>query len=49
MSTGKVGSKIEEIVEFEDDTSEKELEQHLSAWLWEHSDANFYILEDGEK
>lgn len=37
-----IGSKRTETIEVEDDITDKELDEMLSDWLWENSDANWY-------
>jgi hypothetical protein len=41
VSTGFVGSKIEQVLEFDDFE-----EDDFNEWLWNHIDAGFEIVED---
>ena len=45
VSTRYVGSRKTEVIEFEDDTAESELDEYFKEWVWENIDANFYIIE----
>ncbi len=45
-STGKVGSKIEDVIEIEDDTTEEEIEEMAKDWLFNTIDWGY--CEDNE-
>jgi hypothetical protein len=45
VKTTMVGSKVNDIIEFEDDITEKELEEYLKDWIFENIDFNFKILD----
>lgn len=38
VSTNKVGSKVEEIVELEDDMTDQEIEEYFKEWVWNNID-----------
>lgn len=42
FTTGHVGCKREETVEFDDDTADEEIDEALSQWLWENSGAAWW-------
>ena len=41
-------SKTEDTIEVEDDTTDSEIDEMLSDWLWGNSDANWHELEKDE-
>lgn len=45
FSNGQVNGKITETVEFEDDTTDEEIDTCLSEWLWDRSNANWRELD----
>ena len=44
-SGGTVGSQREEIVEYDDDTSDEDIGEDLVSWVFEKSDANWNDVE----
>ena len=45
---GYVGCEKEEIVEYEDDVSEKDIDADFQDWLWNNIDAGWYETKEGE-
>jgi len=41
VSTNRVGSKVREIVELDDDLTEEEVEELWKEWVWENIEAFF--------
>lgn len=39
VATNRVGSKVTEVVEFEDDVTDEEIEDSFSEWMWSQLDA----------
>lgn len=46
LNTGYVGSKVEEIFEFEDYYTKFDLEEEYQAWIWEKTGGSWSILDD---
>lgn len=49
LSTSKVGSRVEEVVEFEDDTTEEEINEAFTTWVWERANASWYECDEKGK
>ncbi len=41
LSTGFVGAEHKETIEFEDDITDKELEEEWNSWIWNHIDGGY--------
>lgn len=48
FTTGYVNCGCEEIMEYEDNATEKEIASDFETWLYENSDATWYEVEGGE-
>lgn len=48
VTTGLVGSKQEEIVEFDDNATDKEIDEEFADWLLNIGDRGWYRM-DGEQ
>lgn len=51
FTNGKVNGRVTEKVEVAEDASDQEIDEALSQWLWERSEATWYEdepSEDGE-
>lgn len=47
MSCGVVGSYREDVLEFEDDTTDTEIAEACETWAWEHIDIGWEVSGDG--
>ena len=45
---GGIQSEVEEIVEFNDDTTDKTIDECMNTWLWEQSGAGWAAVEEEE-